>query len=67
MRGRRRDDALRPEARFGQPQMQRVIALGRQHAVHGDQILHAADFRAQNDVVARQAILLRRLRRFDAR
>ena len=59
------DDALRAQAGFGQSQVQRVIALGREHAVDADQVLHAADLGAQDDLVAAQAVLLGRLGGFD--
>ncbi len=54
-RGGRGDDALAAHARFGQAQVQRVIAAARQFAVHGDQVLHARDLARQDDLVARQA------------
>ena len=44
--------------------MQRVIALGRQHPIHGDQILHATDLRAKDDVILAQSKFFRRARRF---
>ncbi len=45
------------------PKMQRVIALRGQLAVDRDQILHAADLRAEDDLVAAQAVPLGRFRR----
>ena len=65
MRGGGGDDALRSEAGFGQSEMQRVVALGGQHAVDGDQILHAADLGAEDDLVAAEAVVLGGLGGFD--
>ena len=61
--GGRGHDALRSHARFGQAQVQRVVAARREVAVDRDEILHAAHLRAQDDVVVRQAELLGALRR----
>ena len=36
-----RDDALGAQARFGQAQVQRVVASGGEHPVDVDQVLHA--------------------------
>ena len=59
-------DTLRAHAGFRQAQVQRVIAAGGQRAIHVHQILHAADFGAENDPVVRQAVALRGRCRFHA-
>ena len=59
-RGGGRDDAFRSEAGFGQSEMQRVVALGGQLAIDHDQILHAADLGAEDDLVAAESIAVRR-------
>ena len=53
-RGGGRDDALAAHARFGQPQVQRVIAARRQIAVDRNQVLDATDFGADDDLVGAQ-------------
>ena len=45
-------------ARFGQSEVQRIIATRRERAVNVDQILHAADFGAEDDLIGAQAVLL---------
>jgi len=45
--------------------MQRILAARRQRAIHIDQILHAADLGAQNNLIRTQPILLRQLRGFE--
>ncbi len=52
-------NALRTHAGLGQPQVQRVIAARGQRAVNVDEILHAADFRAQNNLLGTPAEFLR--------
>ena len=47
------DDAFAAHAGFGQSQMQRIIAAAGQRAVDVDQVLHAADFGAEDDLVVR--------------
>ena len=66
-RGGGGDDAFRAHAGFGQSQMQRIIAARGQRAVDIDQVLHAADFGAEDDLVVAQAVLLRQLRPSSAR
>ena len=61
-RGGGGDDALRSEAGFGQAEVQRVVALGGQHAIDHDQILHAADLGAEDDFVAAEAVAFGGLR-----
>src|SRR5260370_1146339 len=46
------------QAGFGQSQMQRVIAFGGEVAIDGDQVLHPADLRAEDDLIVRQAVAL---------
>ena len=60
-RGAGGDYALCSHARFGQAKMQRILAARGQRAINVDQILHAADLRAQNDLVGAQAELLRQV------
>ena len=57
-RGGGGDDALRAHAGLGQAEMDRVVAARREHAVDGDQVLHAGDLGREDDAVARQADLL---------
>ena len=57
-RCRRGHRALGAHARFGQAQVQGVVAAARQFAVHRNQVLHAADFARQQNVLALQAQLL---------
>ena len=45
------DDAFRAHARFGQAKMQRILAAAGQLAIDVDQVLHAADFRAEDDLL----------------
>ena len=59
-RGGGGDDAFRSEAGFGEPEVQRVIALGGQLAINHDEILHAADLGAQDDLVAAEPVAVRR-------
>jgi hypothetical protein len=54
-RGGGRHRALGAHAGLGQAQVQRVVAAARQLAVHGDQVLHAADLARQDDLRRRQA------------
>ena len=55
-----------PMPGFGQSEMQRIVAARRQRAINVNQILHAADFRAQNNLVRTQAELLRQSAEFSA-
>ena len=55
-RGGGGDDAFRSEAGFGQPQVQRVIALRGELAIDHDEILHAADLGAEDDLVAAEPV-----------
>src|SRR5260221_1075903 len=43
--------------------MQRVLTARGEYAIHIDQILHAADFRAEDDLVGAQSVLLGQFRR----
>ena len=59
---------FRAHAGFGQAEVQRVIAPSRQVTIDSDQILHAADLRAENDLVAGKPVAFRgggRLERTD--
>ena len=58
-RGGGGDDALGAHAGFGQAEVQRVVAARGERAVDVDQVLHAADFRAEDDLVGTQAVLFR--------
>ncbi len=51
--------AFRAHAGFGQSEMQRIVAARGQRAIDVDQILHAADFRAENNLVGAQAVFFR--------
>ncbi|MEY9628015.1 hypothetical protein ABIA27_003050 [Sinorhizobium fredii] len=57
------DDALRPHARLGKPEMQRMVGPGGQHRIDGDQVLHARNLGGKDDAIARQAEFLGKLRR----
>ena len=46
---------LRAHAGFGQAQVQWIVAARGEVAVHGEQVLHAADLGRQDDAFARQA------------
>ena len=50
-RRRRGDDALRPHARLGQPEMERKLGPRRQHGIDRDQILHRAHLCREHDAV----------------
>src|SRR6185369_14250919 len=50
--------SLGAHARFGQSQMQRIVATRGQLAVNRDQVLHAADLARKNDLAAFHAHLL---------
>ncbi len=65
-RGRRGDDALRPHAGLGQPEMQRQLGAGGEHGVDGDQILHRRHLGRQHDLVGTKPEL-HRARRADQR
>ena len=54
-RRRRRDDALAAHARFGEAEMQRVVAAAREIGVDGDQVLHVRDLARQDDPLGRQS------------
>src|ERR1700691_1772440 len=54
----RSDHALVAHASFGKAKVQRVVATRGKSAVNVDQILHTADFRAENDLVWAQAEFL---------
>ena len=43
--------------------MQGVVAAGREHAIDVNQVLHAADFGAKNDLIAAQSVFFRQRRR----
>ena len=62
-RGARCHHALRAHPGFRESKMQRIFAACGQRAIDINQILHAADLRAENDLVGAQAELLRQLRR----
>ena len=66
-RGRRRDDPLRAHARFGEAEVQRVIAAPRELGVDGDQVLHVRDLAREDDAVAGQAERFGELRAADRR
>ena len=51
-RRRRGDDALRAHARFGEAQMQCIVAARRQHAIDGDQVLDFRTLGRDHDPVA---------------
>src|SRR6202022_3636478 len=55
------DNALCAHPGFRQAEVQRLIASGCESAIHVDQVLHPADFRAQDDLVGAQAAFLRQL------
>src|ERR1043166_794914 len=57
-RGGGGDDSLAAEAGFGEAEVQRIIAGGGEHAVDVDQVLDAADFGAEDDLVVRHAVAL---------
>jgi hypothetical protein len=54
-----------PMPSFGQSQMQRILAARGQPAIDVNQVLHAADFRAQDDLLRAQPILLGQFRRVE--
>ena len=58
--GARRDHALCAHAGFGEAKVQRIVAAGGERAVDVDQILHAADLRAQNNLIGAKAKFLAR-------
>src|SRR5208283_578165 len=51
------DDAFRTHAGFGEAKMHWVLATSRQFAIDVDQVLHAADLSAEDDLIFAQAIL----------
>ena len=57
-RGGGGDDTLAAHARFGQPQMERIVAARRQLAIDRDQILHAAHLHRQDNAVVAESDLL---------
>ena len=59
----RGDYAFCSHTSFSQSEVQRIIATRGQGAVDIDQILHAADFRAENDLIGAQAALFGELSR----
>ncbi len=61
-RGRRRDDALRAHAGFGEAEMQRIVGAPGEIEIDRDQVLHRRDLGGQDDVVARQTDLFGALR-----
>ena len=66
-RGRRRDDPFRAHARFGESEMQRVIAASGELRVDGDQVLHVRDLAREDDRVFRHADRFGELRAADCR
>ena len=48
------DDPLGAEPGLGQPEVERVVAAGREHAVDVHQVLHAGDLGAEDDPVVRK-------------
>ena len=65
--GRRSDRSLGTHTRFGQAQVQSIVATACQLAVNRNQILHSADFARQDDLVAVHPHGLRTTRRFNGR
>ena len=57
------DDAFGAHAGFGEAEMQRVVAARGERAIDVDEVLHAADFGAEDDLVATQAVLFGERRR----
>ena len=55
----RSDNAFRAHASFGQAEVQGIIAARSQRAININQVLHSADFGAQNDLIAAQSVFLR--------
>ena len=58
-RGARCHDAFGAHAGFGEPEVQRIIAARRQRAVDVNQVLHSADFGAENNLIGPQSVFLR--------
>ena len=54
------DNAFRAHAGFGKSEVQRVVAARGERAVDVDQVLHAADFGAQDDLVVSAGRIFRR-------
>ena len=49
------DDALHPQPRLGEAEVERIVSTSRKHPVDVDQILHPRHFGAQDDPVVRQS------------
>ena len=58
-------DALGAHARFGEAQVQGLLGLAREVAVHPDEVLRLGDFAGNNNLVAPQAALEGQFGRFD--
>ena len=54
-RRRGRDDPFRAHARFGEPEVQRIVAPPRELGVDGNQVLHVGHLAREDDAVARHA------------
>ena len=50
------DDAFGAHAGFGESEVERIFAATRQFAIHVDQVLHAADFRAEDDLLGAHSV-----------
>ncbi len=57
-RGGGGDDALRPHAGLGEPEVEGMVGAAGKVGIDGDEILHRADLGGEDDAVARQADLL---------
>ena len=59
------DNAFRAHARFGEAEVQRLLGLAREVAVHLDEVLRLRNFAGNDDLVVAQAALERQFGRFD--
>jgi len=60
------DHAFRSHAGFGEAEVQRIIAAGGEGAVHVDEVLHAANFGAQNNLIRAEPNFCARSAEFSA-